>query len=129
MLTVDCAIDRDVDVMAVPGPVTAPTSAGPNRLLSEGRGVVRDATDVLVALGLTAARRAASAAAAETRRPPAAGDRAVIDAFDWQPATFDQLVLRTGLAVSELAPALDRLADGGWVEQRGGWYERVGGRS
>jgi DNA processing protein len=130
MLTVDCAIERDVDVMAVPGPVTAATSAGPNRLLSEGRAVVRDATDVLVALGLGAGRRrAALAAAAEPRPAPAPADRAVIEAFDWQPATFDQLVLRTGLAVAELAPALDRLAEGGWVEQRGGWYERVGGRS
>jgi DNA processing protein len=129
MLTVDSAIDRDVEVMAVPGPVTAPTSAGPNRLLSEGRPVVRDATDVLVALGLGAGRRRALAAAAEPRPEPVDGDRAVIDAFDWQPATFDQLVLRTGLSVADLAPALDRLADEGWVEQRGGWYERVGGPS
>jgi DNA processing protein len=129
MLTVDCAIDRDVEVMAVPGPVTARTSAGPNHLLSEGRAVVRDATDVLVALGLGAARRRTLAAADDPRPEPSPTDRGVIDAFDWQPATFDQLVLRTGLSVAELAPALDRLAEGGWVEQRGGWYERVGGRS
>jgi DNA processing protein len=122
MLTVDCAIERDVEVMAVPGPVTSPTSAGTNRLLSEGRAVVRDATDVLVALGLGAAARRS----AVDRRPlPAPGDRPVIDAFDWQPATLDQLVLRSGIPLGELAPALHRLVEAGWVEQRGGWFERI----
>jgi DNA processing protein len=120
MHTVSCAIDRDVDVLAVPGPVTAPTSAGPNALLSEGRAVVRDATDVLVALGLTPS---VVTPVPDKRPPPAPGDQAVIDAFDWRPATFDQLVLRTGLALHDLAPALHRLVAAGWVEQRGGWYE------
>jgi DNA processing protein len=122
MLTVDCAIERGVDVMAVPGPVTAAASAGPNQLLSEGRGVVRDATDVLVALGLSSA---SGRVPAERRPPPDPADHRVIEAFEWQPATFDQLVLRTGLAVGELAPALHRLVEGGWVQQRGGWFERV----
>jgi DNA processing protein len=127
MHTVECAIDRDVPVMAVPGPVTAPTCAGTNGLLSEGCAVVRDATDVLVALGLTTAGPGAGmgeVAEADDRPVPAPGDQVVIDAFDWRPATFDELVLRTGLGVGELAPALHRLAAAGWVEQRGGWYER-----
>jgi DNA processing protein len=130
MLTVDCAIERDVEVMAVPGPVTSPTSSGSNQLLSEGRPVVRDALDVLVALGLGAAARRRTAtrtAASTTPDPPRPSpeDQRVLDAFDWQPATFDQLVLRTGRSVDELAPALDRLACGGWIDQRGGWYERI----
>jgi DNA-binding IclR family transcriptional regulator len=50
----------------------------------------------------------------------------VLDAVGWQPATLDHLVLRTGLDLARLAPALDRLCDTGWVARRGGWYERVG---
>jgi DNA processing protein len=122
MLTVDCAITRGVDVMAVPGPVTAPASAGTNRLLSEGRGVVRDAVDVLVALGLSGGGRRSPQ---DRRPPPDPGDGRVLDAFDWQPATLDHLVLRTGLALLDLTVALDRLVEGGWIEQRGGWFERV----
>jgi DNA processing protein len=124
MHTVDCAITRDVEVMAVPGPVTARTSAGTNALLAEGCAVVRDATDVLVALGLSTV---AAAVPVEDRPTPTPDDQAVIDAFDWQPATFDQLVLRTGLPVGDLAVALHRLAALGWIDQRGGWYERRGG--
>jgi DNA processing protein len=130
MLTVDCAIERGVEVMAVPGPVTAPSSAGTNGLLADGRPVVRDAADVLVALGLSAASRRSSAGGQATapdgRTPVAPGDRPVIDALGWQPATFDQLVRRTGLSVVEMAAALHRLVTDGWIAQRGGWYERLG---
>jgi DNA processing protein len=127
MHTVDAAIDRDVDVMAVPGPVTAPASAGPNRLLSEGRAVVRDALDVLVALGLTT--RAPVEPAGPGLAPPADPVAAVLlDAFDWQPASLDQLVLRTGLGLTEAAAGLAVLLTDGWIDQRGGWYERVARR-
>ncbi len=54
MLTVESAIERDIEVLAVPGPVRSGASDGPNQLLSEGCSVVRDATDVLVALGTRA---------------------------------------------------------------------------
>jgi DNA processing protein len=122
MLTVDEALRRGVDHMAVPGPVTSKASAGTNRLLSEGALVARDATDVLVKLGMSdGARRTA----AERRPPPSAADQLVLEAFDWQPATFDQLVLRGGIDLFALTRALDRLTEAGWVHQRGGWYERV----
>jgi DNA processing protein len=119
--TVDEANRRDVDVMAVPGPVTSPSSSGTNRLLADGAAVARDATDVLVHLGLGSGSRRT---AAEHRPPPTAADQAVLDSFDWQPAVLDQLALRTGLVIDEVAVALDRLERGGWIEHRGGWYER-----
>jgi DNA processing protein len=122
MHTVDEAVRRNVDVLAVPGPVTSKVSAGTNKLLFEGAGVARDATDVLVRLGMSNGGRRR---AAERRVAPDPGDRPVLDAFDWQPATFDHLVLRTGIDLVDLTLALDRLLDAGWIEQRGGWYERV----
>jgi hypothetical protein len=50
----------------------------------------------------------------------------VLDLVGWQPATLDELVLRTGRDLARLAPALDRLCQARWVERHGGWYERVG---
>jgi DNA processing protein len=46
------ALDQGRDVMAVPGPIDAPTSAGPNALLRDGARPVCAAADVLDALGL-----------------------------------------------------------------------------
>ncbi len=51
--TVDEAAERGVPVMAVPGPITARSSEGPNALLADGCAVVRGVEDVLLALDLT----------------------------------------------------------------------------
>lgn len=50
--TVQAAERRAVPVGAVPGSVRSPASSGTNDLLADGCFVVRDATDVLVAVGL-----------------------------------------------------------------------------
>jgi DNA processing protein len=122
MLTVKEAADRDIPVMAVPGSVRNPASAGTNRLIADGCAPVLDATDVLVALGLTAAARAAEV----DRRPPPDGQgQAVLAAFDWEPATLEHLAVRTGFRLPELALALEGLLESGWVQAEGGWYERV----
>jgi len=124
MHTVDEADRRGIDVMAVPGSVRAPASAGTNALLAEGRAPVCCADDVLVALGLRPAGRRSRA---ETRPQPDAADVPVLDAVGWQPATLDHIGVRTGLDLGSLAAALDRLCESGWIAQRGGWYERVPG--
>ncbi|MEM8924934.1 MAG: DNA-processing protein DprA [Actinomycetota bacterium] len=53
LLTVDEAADRGRLVMAVPGSVVSPASAGTNQLLAEGCPPVRSAADVVDALGLS----------------------------------------------------------------------------
>lgn len=123
LVTVRAAIDRGRDVMAVPGSVRSPASRGTNQLLAEGCAPVRDADDVLVALGLQAGGRRG---AADRRPAPDEVGRAVLDAFGWEPATLEQLALRTGHAIPTLALALERLESDGWVAGPGPWYERVG---
>jgi DNA processing protein len=122
--TVDEADRRGVDVMAVPGSVRNPAAAGTNDLLAEGRAPACSVDDVRGAAGRGAGGRDP---AADRRPPPEPADRAVLDAVGWQPATLDQLVLRTGVGLATLAPALDRLCEAGWLARHGGWYERVGG--
>ena len=54
LITAGHAANQGVDVFAVPGPITAPTSAGPNRLLRDGAYVVLEAADVLHEMGIPA---------------------------------------------------------------------------
>ncbi|MFL6205770.1 MAG: DNA-processing protein DprA [Acidimicrobiales bacterium] len=122
MLTVKEAADRDVPVMAVPGSIRSASSAGTNQLIAEGCAPVLDATDVMVALGLTAASRAV---AADARRPPPPAGKVVLEAFDWEPVTLEHLATRTGMRLPDLAVALEELLAGGWVTVAGGWYERA----
>lgn len=50
--TVDFANEQGRDVMAVPGAITNPLSAGPNQHLRDGAGVILDSRDVLRSLGI-----------------------------------------------------------------------------
>lgn len=115
---------RGRTVLAVPGPVTSAASTGTNGWIADhpGPSIARDVTDVFVALGLAVPRRSA----AERRPPPTPDDARVLDALGWQPATLEQLALRTGGPVAALAVALDRLRCDGWISERGGWFERIG---
>jgi DNA processing protein len=122
LYTVDEADARGTDVMVVPGSVRSPAAVGTNDLLAEGRPPVRDVTDVLLALGLTAKPRHEEV---DPRDPLLPDDKPVLDAVGWQPASLDQILLRTGRPLHQLAVSLDRLCDAGWLHQRGGWYERV----
>lgn len=78
-LTVDAAVARDVPVMAVPGSVRSPASAGTNELLAAGAAPARDVDDVLVALSLTGVLHAtprpdaAQRLAGTAQRPAGAG--------------------------------------------------------
>jgi DNA processing protein len=112
------ALDQGIDVLAVPGPVNAPTSAGPNQLLRDGATPALDAADVLAALGFAAEPTPGR------RRPPLAGGlREIVSALERQPASKDELARALGRKPQELAPdlleleldarvALDR--DGRW---------------
>jgi DNA processing protein len=67
MHTVQAAARRGVPVGAVPGSIRSPASAGTNALLADGCFVVRDASDVLVAVGLATASAPAPIPAAARR--------------------------------------------------------------
>lgn len=121
MHTVDAALERDRVVLAVPGPVRSPASAGTNGLLAAGCPPCRDAGDVLVALGLT------------PRQPSPEGNPTVddpelarvLEALGWEPATLDELAERLDAPLGPVAVHLTRLANAGWVVQRSGWWERA----
>jgi DNA processing protein len=122
LYTVDEADRRGIDVLVVPGSVRSKAAAGSNDLLAEGRMPVRDVGDVMMALGLSTS---GGSRTVERRPEPEGRDRTVLDAVGWQPASLDQLALRTGLPLPVLAGALDRLCAAGWATQDGGWYVRM----
>jgi DNA processing protein len=121
--TVEAAMARDRQVMAVPGSVRSPASAFTNALLADGCAPARDATDVLVALGL--AHGAAAEPASDPRCPPHAESQRVLDAIGWEPASLDDVVARSGLGPGPVGLALAQLEGDGWVVSRTGWWERI----
>jgi DNA processing protein len=128
--TVEAAEARDRLVMAVPGSVRSALSAYPNSLLADGCHPVRDALDVLVALGLATAGAFPSPGDAERRPDPQPEEAGVLESMGWEPATFDDVCARSGRGPGQVSVALAGLQVAGWVVERAGWWERVaaGGR-
>jgi DNA processing protein len=119
MHTVESALERGRTVMAVPGSVRSPASAGTNALLAAGSPPARDATDVLVALGLDAE--------VWERASPAVPDGdagRVVEAVGWEPSTLEQVADRLGAPLGPVAVHLLDLERDGWVHQEAGWYQR-----
>jgi DNA processing protein len=97
-------------VFAVPGEITSVLSAGANALLRLGATPLTSAADVLESLGI------------ESAAPRPAAHHPVLDLL---PATADELVRKTGLAVGEVIAALAELDVAGLAAEGDGIYRRL----
>ena len=141
LITAEAAIARGVEVRVVPGPVSSPCNQGSNQLLYEGAGPVRNATDVLDALGMflpgphgpDGTDRAAHGGRHRTRKPGRLlprldpSEAAVLRSLGWTPATINKVAERSALPVQRVAVALEALAARGLVEDHRGWWRRIRG--
>jgi DNA processing protein len=125
MLTVREAMNRGVTVMAVPGSLTNPAAAGTNRLLADGATAMLDTPDVLVALGLDTRRLALPF---DPRPLPGAMEREILQAFEGDTLSIDDVITRTGHGLMDVAIAVGRLESAGWLRSSGSWFEPVGVR-
>lgn len=124
MYTVDEALRRQRDVLAVPGSIHSLASKGTNWLLSQGAQPCCGSDDVLTALGLSPDRPVTRVARADTRPRPTGDGRRVLRAMGWDPTGLDGLAERTGLGLGALAIAVDRLEAAGWIERVDGRLQR-----
>ncbi len=110
MLTVNEAIRRGRDVMAVPGSVRNPAAVGTNQLIAEGCAPVMSVEDVLVALGLTEAQRSGRRSAVASPAPTVPSHLVVVlDAIDDGPTSIERVVDRSGESVVSVLSRIDEL--------------------
>jgi DNA processing protein len=127
--TVEAATARGVAVGAVPGSVRSPASAGTNELIADGCFVVRDASDVLAAVGIASAGSGGGSGDRITlgvdvdKLPSPTAD--VARAVGWDPTPLEEILGRTGLGMDVVCEALERLRACGLVHGEGGCWERV----
>jgi DNA processing protein len=124
MHTVNAAIDRGIDVMAVPGPVGSAASEGTNRLLVDGVAPVLSADEVLLALGLETAPRLVDVPVQPRPRMSRAA-RHVLDVLDFVATPTDTVIATAGLSRGEVLVALQELAATGRARGGGGWWTRT----
>ena len=125
LITSDCALDQGRSVLAVPGPITSPTSLGCNRLIQQGAKPALSAADILEELGLPGAADPGPAARRETvprSQPSDLSDlqRSLWDALVTEPKHVDALVAAGGGDTGPVLTALTELEMRGLVRQQPG---------
>jgi DNA processing protein len=113
--TASWAASLGIDVLAFPGDVDRPKAAGCNALIRDGATLVRDADDVLAALGVRPVAVPESAAG-----PPRADplERRIVDLLFAGPCDFDRLLAATAASTADLISALVVLEVDGAIERR-----------
>lgn len=111
-------------VLAVPGPVTSPASAGCHRMIRDGDALLAACLDdVLAALDLTAPTSARPSPPERSRDALALRERQVLDALPARGTVgLERVVAAACLATTDALAALGLLVAAGWVEETGdGW--------
>jgi DNA processing protein len=114
LVTARLAGQQGVDVLAVPGPVDSPTSAGPHALIRDGAKLARDFRDVLHELKIEVPELPAPA------REPLPGSpllRSILRTLRREPLTRDALAKRLACPPAALAAPLLELELAGRLRQ------------
>jgi DNA processing protein len=121
LITVDCALSQGREVLAVPGPITSPTSVGCNRLIQSGAKPVLGLRDVLEEYGLAVA--AAATPRADELTPD---EHRLWQMLDGDGRHVDALAEAGGLDPGRALALLTDLELKGFVRRlAGSVYERV----
>lgn len=123
LITVNCALEQGRDVLAVPGPITAATSRGTNRLIRDGATPILEPDDLRRALGVAPSGAAATPAVAPCTLSP--DEARVFDALSTELRHLDDLAEAVGIPIGALLGTLLGLELGGLVEQLPGSHFRV----
>ncbi|MHB8643228.1 MAG: DNA-processing protein DprA [Gaiellaceae bacterium] len=111
LITADLALEEGREVLAVPGEITSPLSAGTNALLKLGAAPCTSAFDVLELYGLVPEERAAPQVSESARSVLAA-----------LPGSADELVRATGLSAQVVSIALAELELAGLATEGDGVF-------
>jgi len=121
-ITAQCALEQGREVLAVPGPITSPTSQGPHRWIKEGAKLVQNVNDILAELPQARAperpERARPAEAPVSPRPTFFRvDDPLLPLLGAEPLQLEELVQASHLPAPEVMSRLTLLELQGLVRE------------
>lgn len=119
LITARHALDQNRAVYAVPGPIYAETSKGPNDLIRQGAVPATDSADILQDLRIQPAE-----GSAETEAVSALEGR-ILERLTGEPLKTDELIKLLGTPAGEVTATLTMLEVRGFVSNSGGAWGRT----
>lgn len=124
LITAGTALDQGREVMAVPGPITSPSSVGANRLIRDGAEPLLSSDDLMAHYpeAVRPVEGFASLPSAPRALPEGLGatERAIAELLGADALPLDEIIGRSGRSPQELLAALCALEIAGVVEQKPG---------
>ena len=120
LITAGIGLEQGKEIFALPGRVSDPLSEGCNRLISEGAGVLLGPEEVLEYLALKAGK--ILRVHEKNENGLAKKEKMVYSCLDLQPKGLEEIVILSGLSVSECIGTLLDLELGGYVVQTSHQY-------
>ncbi len=116
LITAHMALEQNRDVFAIPGSILSPASRGTNHLIQEGAKLVRDYTDILEELNLTAVARQI-----EMREilPESDTESLLLKQLSAEPTHIDEVCRSSGLPAATVSSTLAMMELKGLVKQVG----------
>ena len=123
LITADQAIEQGKDVYAVPGRIGDPLSAGCNRLISQGAGIVLSENELLLTLNLIEEKQKKNKKAVN---PLETKENMLYSYLDLHPKSLHEIVGRVQLPVQEVLSLLTVLEMKGFIkEPMKNYYSRI----
>jgi len=116
MITANMALEQNREVFAIPGSILSPASRGTNHLIQEGAKLIRDYTDILEELNLTAV---AHQIEMKEIIPASDTESLLIKQLGAEPVHIDEVCRSSGLPISVVSSTLAMMELKGMVKQIG----------
>ncbi|MFC1964042.1 DNA-processing protein DprA [Chloroflexota bacterium] len=116
LITAQMALEQNREVFAVPGSILSPVSRGTNHLIQEGAKLVRDYTDILEELNLTAAARQIEISEI---LPASDTETLLLRQLGTEPTHIDEVCRTSNLPTATVSSTLAMLELKGLVKQVG----------
>ena len=116
IITAQLALEQNREVFAIPGSILAPTSRGTNHLIQEGAKLVRDYTDILEELNLTAV---AHQMEMKEIIPASDTETLLLKQLSAEPVHIDEVCRSSELPISIVSSTLAMMELKGMVKQVG----------
>jgi DNA processing protein len=117
LITARYALEQNRTVYAVPGPIYAEQSQGPNNLIKMGAQLVADAKDILEDLNLTHSTQQETAQQLFGDSP---AETALLNLLGYEPMHMNALIKTSGISTGDATSALTFLEMKGKIRNLGG---------